>query len=172
MIVVADTGPLRYLIEVDAVEALPRLYGRVITTPEVMQELGASHFPDAVRRWSDQPPAWLQIQQPNQERFLDILHVGEASALSVAVERGADLILVDDRDARRIAATQGIECTGTLGVIREAGARGYIDFERTTDRLVSETKFWHTPELIEDHRGLYEQLRRELERQRGPERLS
>ena len=39
MLVVSDTSPLRYLIEVGAVEVLPRLYSSVLTTPQVMQEL-------------------------------------------------------------------------------------------------------------------------------------
>ncbi len=47
MIVVSDTGPLRYLIEVDAIQALPQLYGEVLTSPQILRELRLEHFPDA-----------------------------------------------------------------------------------------------------------------------------
>lgn len=49
MIVVADTGPLRYLVEIDAVHALPILFGNVLTTPDVVGELNTLTFPDNVR---------------------------------------------------------------------------------------------------------------------------
>jgi len=33
MAVVSNTSPLRYLVEVDAIEVLPKLYDQVMTTP-------------------------------------------------------------------------------------------------------------------------------------------
>lgn|GEM_PF-6979227 len=39
MLVVCDTGPLRYLIEIDAIQSLTQLYGEVMTPPTVMSEL-------------------------------------------------------------------------------------------------------------------------------------
>jgi hypothetical protein len=37
MITVADTSPLNYLILVEAVDLLPRIFGQVYAPPEVMQ---------------------------------------------------------------------------------------------------------------------------------------
>ncbi len=38
-VVIADTSPLNYLILVDAVEILPRLYGRIFIPNIVLEEL-------------------------------------------------------------------------------------------------------------------------------------
>lgn len=84
MIVVADTGPLRYLIEVNAIAALPRLFGRVLTTPQVAVELALPSFPQSVRDWIARAPAWLYLESAADQLFFG-LHVGEASALSLAV---------------------------------------------------------------------------------------
>src|ERR1700733_8442226 len=98
MLVISDTGPLRYLVELNAIDILQDLYGRtgVMTTPQVMSELRLSHFPAAVQRWGTFPPAWLQIESPKTIEFLDRLDVGEASAISLAEERRADLVLIDE----------------------------------------------------------------------------
>jgi predicted nucleic acid-binding protein len=37
--VVADTGPLRYLVLIDAIDVLPRLFGRVLIPGIVSAEL-------------------------------------------------------------------------------------------------------------------------------------
>jgi predicted nucleic acid-binding protein len=49
MIVVSDTGPLRYLVEVGAVDVLPHLYGTVLIPQIVLEELRLDHFPPIVR---------------------------------------------------------------------------------------------------------------------------
>ncbi|MBI4581924.1 MAG: DUF3368 domain-containing protein, partial [Planctomycetes bacterium] len=99
MIIVSDTGPLRYLVEVDAIHALPQLYGEVLTTPQILRELRLEHFPDVVRLWAQRPPDWLKVEAPIDLAFLDRLDDGEASALSLARERCADLVLIDERAA-------------------------------------------------------------------------
>jgi len=90
MLIVSDTGPLRYLIETRAIDALPRLYGTILTTSTVVDELQMPHFPAAVQQWAQNTPAWLKIERPQHLDFLDRLDAGEASALSLAVERRAD----------------------------------------------------------------------------------
>jgi len=50
MIVVADTSPLNYLIQIDCDGLLPLLYGKIVVPTGVMQELGHAGAPVAVRR--------------------------------------------------------------------------------------------------------------------------
>lgn len=161
MLVVADTGPLRYLIEVEAIDVLPRLYGQVLTTLQVMGELGLPYFPDPVRAWANRPPTWLRITAPTAIQFVDRLHEGEASALSLACECSAGLVLIDDRDGNAVARDNGLETLGTLGVLREAGARGYLDFDAAI-RALGRTRFRCTPQLIEIARRQCEALRNDL----------
>jgi predicted nucleic acid-binding protein len=114
MLIVSDTSPLRYLVQVGAVDLLPRLYGEVLTTPEVHGELRQGQFPADVRQWAESPPSWLKIESPAQVRFLESLDTGEAAALSLAIERHADVLLVDERKATRVARDCGLATAGTL----------------------------------------------------------
>lgn len=166
MIVVADTGPLRYLLEINCSDVLPRLYGSVLTTPSVMNDLRLPHFPQVVQAWAQSPPEWLQVRPPTALSFLDLLDLGEASALSLAIELHAELILIDERDGTRIARGQQppLQTLGTLGVIRDAAVRDLLDFEQAITRLQTRTKFWSTPDLIEYTRSRYLALRDELRR--------
>jgi len=62
MIVVADASPLRYLVLIDAAEILPALYGKVLTSPEVVDELSQTGTPEVVRLWTVSRPDWLEVR--------------------------------------------------------------------------------------------------------------
>lgn len=148
MLVVSDTSPLRYLVEVGAIEVLPKLYGDVLTTPQVMQELRQEYFPSNVRRWAEEAPAWLKVESPREMRFLDQLDDGEASALSLACERRSKLLLVDERAGSRVAQECGVNTIGTLGILQEAAHAKLLDFHAAVQRLTTQTAFRHTKLLI------------------------
>lgn len=149
MIIISDTGPLRYLIEVNAIHTLPALYKTIVTTPQVIAELQFNHFPDKVRTWALNPPQWLRIESPSQVAFLDVLSEGEASAISLARQRSADIVLIDERLGSRIAQSVGLKTAGTLAVLMDAGEQKLIDFHQTINILITQTKFRCTKELID-----------------------
>ena len=164
MLVISDTGPLRYLIELGIIDVLPELYGSASlwTTPAVIHEMSLPHFPGSVQTWAKSPPSWLQIEPPQVLRFLDQLHDGEASAISLAAERAAVLVLIDERDGTAVARDLGIATYGTLGVLALAGAKGKINFNRTVERLTSTTLFRSTPQVIERAQMRFEELLRDF----------
>lgn len=159
MITVADTSPLRYLILVEAVDVLPRIFGQVHAPPEVMQELGASRSPEleAVRRWAASPPAWLTVQEPRELDPSIQLGPGETAAISLARELRADWILIDERKGTREARDRGLQVAGTLVVIEEAAACDLLDYGKTKDRLVNHTNFYVTEDVIRESEQRYRQ---------------
>jgi len=62
MIVVADAGPLHYLVLIGAVHLLQPLYNRVLVPQTVATELMETGAPNAVRTWIAQPPDWCEIR--------------------------------------------------------------------------------------------------------------
>ncbi len=60
-LVIADTGPVNYLILIGHIDLLPRLFSRVILPTAVEEELRDIGAPAAVRAWIGSPPAWLEI---------------------------------------------------------------------------------------------------------------
>ena len=62
MIVVADSGPLHYLILLQHIELLRRFYGQVLVPEPVASELSAVGAPAAVREWITEPPMWVDVR--------------------------------------------------------------------------------------------------------------
>jgi predicted nucleic acid-binding protein len=54
---VADTGPLRYLVLIEVIDVLPRLFGRVLIPEIVGAELSRPSTPLPVREWLAAAPA-------------------------------------------------------------------------------------------------------------------
>lgn len=54
------------------------------------------------------------------------LHLGEREAIVLAMELNAEL-LIDDREARKAATARGVECFGTLRVLKRAKDMGLVN---------------------------------------------
>jgi predicted nucleic acid-binding protein len=91
VIVVADAGPLHYLILIEAVDVLYPLYESVLVPQTVSEELKESGTPEAVRTWMERPPEWCQIRlDPPFDRSLDeSLDPGEC-ALAARIDDNTD----------------------------------------------------------------------------------
>ena len=129
MIVVADASPLRYLVLIEHTHILPALYGRVLVPPVVIAELSRAQTPIIVRRWIASPPDWLQVHAPTRELAAvdESLGSGELAAITLAEERSADALLIDERDGRREAQRRGLPVVGTLRVLADAAEHGLAD---------------------------------------------
>ncbi len=155
MIVVSDTSPLQYLVLTGCVEVLPALFGEVFTTPQIMRELSHERTPRPVREWASVSPLWLRIETPRSVEFLSELDIGEASAISLARERGGNLLLIDERAGTKVAHRIGIASVGTLGILIEAGLRKLVHFEEAIVKLSQETSFYASPRLIDTARKTF-----------------
>ena len=62
MIVVADAGPMQYLVRIAAIDVLAPLYQRVLVPQSVARELQQNKAPAAVRAWIAQVPSWCEIR--------------------------------------------------------------------------------------------------------------
>lgn len=97
MIVVADAGPLHYLILLGRVELLPTLFGEVVIPAAVRQELTHSQSPAAVRTWMEGAPSWTRFVAATRIDSSLSLGAGEREAIALVLELHADLLLVDDK---------------------------------------------------------------------------
>jgi predicted nucleic acid-binding protein len=151
-LVVADTGPLNYLVLIGESEILPKLFGKVLVPELVHAELRHRLAPEPVHGWAASPPAWLEIRSTptvaNADPPARGLDEGESAALALARAVGADLVLMDDRSGVAVARQQGFTVTGTLGVLDLAGRRGLIDLRAAFARLKT-TNFRYRPEIMD-----------------------
>ena len=75
---------------------------------------------------------------------------GETEAIALALELGAGQILLDDRDARRLAAALGLRVAGTLGVLLLAKQRDVLPAVQPVIEALLSTDFHLAPWLVDD----------------------
>ncbi|MCC5615849.1 DUF3368 domain-containing protein [Nostoc sp. CHAB 5836] len=149
MIVVSDTSPVCYLLLINQILVLQRLYGCVIIPQAVADELRASESPPLVKNWIAQPPNWLQIQpiELPQDLELEKLDPGEREAILLAEQLEADLVILDDKAARQIAVERGLKIIGLLGILKDTTRYGLLDLDATFEQL-QDVGFWVAPSLL------------------------
>lgn len=150
MIVVADTSAICYLLILDYLNILPELYNSIVIPEAVAEELSATESPSVVRNWIIQPPNWLTIYPVDTSEGLGLekIHQGEQESILLAENLNAELIILDDKAARRIAVERGLAVIGLLGVLKDASRADLLDLPTAFKRL-QETGFWVAPSLLE-----------------------
>lgn len=126
MIIVSNSSPLIALLSIDKIDILERLFGKILIPPAVHNEVfGSSAGQTAVLPDFINP---VTLPSETASRFLAMsLHQGESEAIALAIDKGADGIILDDKQARETAARLGLRVIGTLGILILAKEKGYID---------------------------------------------
>ena len=119
--VIADTSSLIAFHQIGHLSLLEPLFAEIHIPPSVAHE-AAPTLPDL--------PSWIRIREPTRPLHPEILQAllgpGESDALALALEIKADLVIIDERAARRLAVRLGLQITGTAGVLLRAKEMGLI----------------------------------------------
>jgi predicted nucleic acid-binding protein len=148
-LVVADTGPIRYLIIIEAIDLLARVYERVVLPTAVLAELSNFKAPATVRHWASNLPGWIEVKSPAHMSSVRGLNAGEADAIALAIELKATAILLDEAEGRKVALQRGLPVAGTIGFLELAAQKNLVDLKTALAKL-AQTNFRIDPALIRD----------------------
>jgi predicted nucleic acid-binding protein len=135
MILVADTGPINYLILSGYIGLIERLYGSLILPAAVHRELLHPNAPLIVRHWAGTLPNWVQVHASEDSSRFAELGLGEREALALAIEVKASFLLIDETKGRSVAVANGVPVKGILAVLEEASAKQWIDLPQAIEKL-------------------------------------
>jgi len=149
MKVVSNSSPICYLILIDQICLLPAMFGGVIIPEAVVRELGDEAAPKPLREWIAKPPEWLSVQKTtySTDPTLARLHAGERETITLAHLTGADIVVIDEKSARKIAREQGLNVTGLIGILDEAAKLSMIDLLTVVEKL-RQTSFRASPYIL------------------------
>ncbi len=153
MIVVTDTSVVLNLCSLQQEQLLADVFGRVLAPPSVLREF--QRLASVDRRFVGLTfPAFIEISTASQIDPVLLmnqrLHSGEREALSLAVELGADAVLMDERAGRAAASSLGLQSIGVLGILVQAKRLGLVAaIKPLLDRLHNHARFWISPALIQ-----------------------
>jgi predicted nucleic acid-binding protein len=156
IVVVADTSPINYLIQIGEINLLPKFFESVVIPETVRNELRNAKSPTVVRNWIDHPPKWIEFKTASTILYFE-LDLGEAEAISLAKELNAFAVIIDESEGRSVARGQGLRVTGTIGILERAAAENFLSFPECIAKLKRTT--FHASEEI-----LKAALARDLER--------
>jgi len=151
VVVVTNTSPLLNLAAIGEARLLPALFGRVTAPNMVREEIDSLRLRDQRFRSAEIADAasFSAVNDSSRVALLSLyLDAGEAEAIALALEVQADLILLDERKATRVAHQLGLTTLGLLGVLVLAKRKGLIHEVRPLlDRLETDAGFWIAPDL-------------------------
>ncbi|NOZ59870.1 MAG: DUF3368 domain-containing protein [Euryarchaeota archaeon] len=117
---VADSSVLISLSQIGLLNLLREMFSGV-TIPEAV-------YYEVVERGQGRRGArevekaeWIKVEKVQNVQMVkalaENLDVGEAEAITLALEHGADFVLLDEKDARKRAKKLGLRVLGTIGVL-------------------------------------------------------
>jgi hypothetical protein len=149
--VVSNTTPIISLLKIDKLHVLKELYGVIYLPLEVFNEIEAGKNKDFYVDLSKFE--WIKIQKIKNKKslyyFLD-LDKGEAEAIVLATEIGADLIILDETLGRFHAKHAGLKVTGTLGILLKAKQLGFVSELKSLLLELRIKGIWLSDRLIEE----------------------
>jgi predicted nucleic acid-binding protein len=137
--IISDASCFITLSNIKELNILQKVYGKVLTTPEIATEFGEI-LPD----WVIIKSTFDKSKQSELEQEVD---KGEASAICLALEIKNSTLIIDDIKGRKLAVKLGIEITGTLGVIIKAKLNGKIKSIKPLLTKIKNTNFRLSEEL-------------------------
>lgn len=126
--IVVNTTPIIALALIGKLDLLQQLYGQV-TMPSAVQDEVLAGEPKGIGSAELREATWLLVatlRDPRRADLLADLDRGEAEVIALAQELDADLVIIDERLARRHAKRVGLTLTGTLGVLLKAKQVGLV----------------------------------------------
>lgn len=135
MKVVVNASPIIFLSKLNALDLLVDLFPEVLIPRSVVKEVGDISIPEKAQV--------MDVSLPGRKFVMGALgrlHEGELEVIVLALERNADLVLLDDLAARRKAKRMGLQVMGTIGLILSAFRNQKVTREQSLEFLEDLTK--------------------------------
>lgn len=149
-LLVSDTGPLNYLIQIECVSLLSAAASEVLLPVSVLNELQSEWAPEPVRMWALSAPDWLHIVEDPD------VHLDPSSPLSktdmVVIKLASlknSILLMDEINGRDMARSLKVPVIGTVGILLLGAELGLVDFPSAFAKL-QKTNIFLSPKIIQD----------------------
>jgi predicted nucleic acid-binding protein len=128
---VSDTSPILGLAVIGHLDLLQEQFGEIFIPQTVLAELKIdSNFKGASDVRLALNDGWLkakEIQNKPLAQSLSLdLHLGEAEAITLTIDSGINLLVMDEKIGRERAKDLGLKTVGVLGVLLNAKKHGRI----------------------------------------------
>jgi len=117
VIVISNSSALISLLGVEKLDILGKLFETVMIPEAVYNEV----FNKKVSNLDLKKTKFLQIEKVTDRKMVKLLKMqlgyGESEVIALALEKGIDRVIIDDKQARKVADKLGLKVIGTLGIL-------------------------------------------------------
>jgi len=139
--VVVNSTPIIALARIGRLHILQDMFTTIIIPGAVFHEVTADSKKRPGSREAIKSP-WIKTVNITPSDLLDFLSVsvdaGEAEAIVLAREAKADLLIIDDKEGRKIAESVGVSIAGTVGVFLRYYKGQPAAFKKALDELLKQ----------------------------------
>lgn len=154
MKVISDSSPLIGLSSINQLDVLKILWGNIIIPEAVFKEvviLGENKIGSKEVKAASQD--WIKVLKVQNRQEVEVLQtmldLGESEVITLGQELRADLMLINNREPRRLAMSLNFNVLGTIGIIKFAWKKGIIGDPINCINEVRSKGFWIDNRLIE-----------------------
>ena len=153
LLVISNSSPIMNLAIIGQLHLVQELFGEIIIPKEVWSEL--------ITEGKGKPGTneiekvkWIKVEEVKNISLVKTLtkdlDVGESAAIALAIEKKADLLLLDETDARNLAEFYNLTKTGVIGILMKAKKRSLIkEIKPMLEKLRIHAHFWIKPDLYD-----------------------
>jgi hypothetical protein len=129
MVIISNATPLIAFAKIGQLSLLQKMVKNLVIPEAVADEISA--YPQGQPGFIDlQQETWLCVQSITSEQQLSLLlsklDRGEAEVIALALERQAQLVLIDELTARKVAVSLNLNLSGSVGILIRAKQVGEI----------------------------------------------
>ena len=151
LLVISNSSPIMNLAIIGQLHLMQELFGKIVIPKEVWSELiiegkgkPGSNEIEKVK--------WIKVEEVKNSNLVKTLtkdlDVGESAAIALSIEKKADLLLLDETDARNLAEFYNLTKTGVIGILMKAKKRSLIkEIKPLLNKLKIHAHFWIKPDL-------------------------
>jgi len=153
--VVFNSSPIINLYKIDKLDLIRQLYGTVYIPFAVFEEIVLSSFEDQANKIKSLVDSGvikvMNVSNPLLTKTLaDKLDKGESEAIVLALEMKADLLILDETEARKFADLYEISKTGFIGILLSAYKKDLVNDVFALIQKAIDYGFWINPVLINE----------------------
>lgn len=151
MKVVCNSTPLISLSSIRKLHLIKDLFGEITIPEKVFDEVvvaGSEKYGSSdVKECS-----WIKVSKTSdnilKNYLMQTLDEGETEVIVLADELKADLVIIDERLARKYVEKAGLKLIGTLGILAKAKLEGHIPEMKSLVEEMLNKGIWFNKDLV------------------------
>ena len=128
--IICNSTPLIAFARIGRLRLLKKIVGELVIPTAVADEI-SDYGPGQPGFIDISQETWIKKSAVKSQRqaqlLLPVLDLGEAEVITLALEKSAKLVLIDELTGRHVAESLGLRVTGSVGILIRAKESGEID---------------------------------------------